>query len=106
MTPQERAAVYKYHRVFDGYNFLSGPKGMEEIVTHDMELVSLEDHEVALQQTRRAALLEAAHKVRDRALLWRSHGGAKVGFPYGHLTIEGEYESMADELARLASEGG
>lgn len=59
MTPQERAAVYKYHRVFDGYNFLSGPKGMEEIVTHDMELVSLEDHEAALQQTRRAALLEA-----------------------------------------------
>ena len=63
MTPQERAAVYKYHRVFDGYNFLSGPKGMEEIVGHDMELVSLEDHEAALQETRRAALLEAAQQV-------------------------------------------
>ena len=59
MTPQERAAIYTYHKVFDGYNFLSGPKGMEEIVTHDMELVSLEDHEAALQATRRAALLEA-----------------------------------------------
>lgn len=63
MTPQERAAIYTYHKVFDGYNFLSGPKGMEEIVTHDMELVSLEDHEDALQETRRAALLEAAHEI-------------------------------------------
>ena len=105
MTPQERAAVYKYHRVFDGYNFLSGPKGMEEIVTHDMELVSLEDHEAALQQTRRAALLECANKVKDRAALWRSHGGAKIGFPYGHLTVEDECDSIADELHRLAQEG-
>ena len=58
-----------------------------------------------LKTTRQAALREASQAVRNRALLWRSHGGAKVGFPYGHLTIEGEYESMADELDRLASEG-
>ena len=58
------------------------------------------------QQTRQDALREAANKVRDRALLWGSHGGAKIGFPYGHLTIEGEYESMASALDRLASEGG
>lgn len=55
---RERAAIYKYHKVFDGYNFLSGPKGMEEIVSHDMELVSLEDHEEAIKQTRQDALRE------------------------------------------------
>ena len=60
----------------------------------------------ALKTARQAVLREASQAVRNRALLWRSHGGAKVGFPYGHLTIEGEYESMADELDRLASEGG
>ena len=90
MTPQERAAALLERMGLCGHPAASQFVG--DIIEHD-------------QQTRRAALLEAAHKVRDRALLWRSHGGAKVGFPYGHLTIEGEYESMADELARLASEG-
>ena len=95
MTPQERAAVYKYHRVFDGYNFLSGPKGMEEIVGHDMELVSLEDHEAALQQTRRAALLEAA----------------QVAITYGGRArdedLSGSYTSelIVQALDRLAQEG-
>ena len=70
MAPQddltaERAAIYKYHKVFDGYNFLSGPKGMEEIVSHDMELVSLEDHEAALKTARQEALREAAELVLD-----------------------------------------
>ena len=95
MTPQERAAVYKYHRVFDGYNFLSGPKGMEEIVGHDMELVSLEDHEAALQETRRAALLEAS----------------KVAMTYGEQArdedLSGSYTSelIVKALDRLAQEG-
>ena len=95
MTPQERAAAL--------YATLSCVLYNEGHHDADQDIAVLAE---ALQTTRRAALLEAAHKVRDRALLWRSHGGAKVGFPYGHLTIEGEYESMADELARLASEGG
>ena len=98
MTPQERAAIQSFY-----YLLHAGVEGGEFQERYEQEdigrIIEL------LDETRRAALLEAAHKVRDRALLWRSHGGAKVGFPYGHLTIEGEYESMADELARLASEG-
>lgn len=73
MTPQELAAVYKYHRVFDGYNFLSGPKGMEEIITHDMELVNIEDHEAAIQETRRAALLEAVEFLKLMPMLTKDN---------------------------------
>ncbi|MBX3121364.1 MAG: hypothetical protein KF784_20115 [Fimbriimonadaceae bacterium] len=91
MTTQERAAAFV--QAWMKQSTYTTESFINDVLEHDKE-------------TRRAALLEAAHKVRDRALLWRSHGGAKVGFPYGHLTIEGEYESMADELARLASEGG
>lgn len=36
---------YTYHRVFDGYNFLSRTGVMEEIVGCDMELVSAEDYD-------------------------------------------------------------
>lgn len=55
----------------------------------------------ALQQARREALEEAAKVVRDRALLWKSHGGAKMASPYGHLTVEGECEVIADAIDRL-----
>ena len=92
MTPQERAAAIA-EQIVRSLDVHPSPINIDAVLPW-------------VKETRRAALLEAAHKVRDRALLWRSHGGAKVGFPYGHLTIEGEYESMADELARLASEGG
>lgn len=53
------------------------------------------------QQARREALEEAAKVARDRALLWKSHGGAKMASPYGHLTVEGECEVIASELDRL-----
>ena len=101
MTPQERAAVYKYHRVFDGYNFLSGPKGMEEIVGHDMELVSLEDHEAALQQTRRAALLEAAQVIPRNWLDPLLKGVRTSSCP----EIEQLLQSIKAEIDRLAQEG-
>ncbi len=101
MTPQERADLKEIARKLVLQINEITPMQWDKHDDKDQAIVL-----AALQTTRRAALLEAAHKVRDRALLWRSHGGAKVGFPYGHLTIEGEYESMADELARLASEGG
>ena len=39
------ARRYKYHRVFDGYNFLSAQGEMEQIVGSDMELVSAEDYD-------------------------------------------------------------
>lgn len=55
----------------------------------------------ALQQARREALEEAAKVARDRALRWKSHGGAKMASPYGHLTVEGECEVIASELDRL-----
>lgn len=55
----------------------------------------------ALQQARREALEEAAKVVRDRALLWKSHGGAKMASPYGHLTVEGECEVIANAIDRL-----
>lgn len=38
--------IYKYHKVFDGYNFLSRAGAMEEIVGCDMELVCVEDYAV------------------------------------------------------------
>ena len=53
------------------------------------------------QQVRREALDEAAKVARDRALLWKSHGGAKMASPYGHLTVEGECEVIADAIDRL-----
>lgn len=63
----------------------------------------------SFQQGRVAGARECVEKVRARAALWRAHGGAKIGFPYGHLTVEGECDSIADELgkfARQAQEGG
>jgi len=54
-----------------------------------------------LQQARREALEEAAKVARDRALLWKSHGGTKMASPYSHLTVEGECEVIAGELDRL-----
>ena len=92
MTPQERAAdVIETWKTYDPTGFRIG---------HLTQLI-----EGAIKQTRRAALLECANKVKDRAALWRSHGGAKIGFPYGHLTVEDECDSIADELHRLAQEG-
>lgn len=85
----ERAAIYKYHKVFDGYNFLSGPKGMEEIVGHDMELVSLEDHIDALTTARQEALREAAKVARE----------TNEEEPFQTYVI-------LEALDRLASEGG
>ena len=118
MTPQERAAIYTYHKVFDGYNFLSGPKGMEEIVTHDMELVSLEDHEDALQETRRAALLEVSRRLLpnaqsamlDAPCLWCGYNGEGYWQPTTHeLTcpwhnVGGRFDRVV-ALDRLAQEG-
>ena len=94
MTPQERAAAFikstfPLHLREDGEPC---DGDIEDVIAHD-------------KQTRRAALLECANKVKDRAALWRSHGGAKIGFPYGHLTVEDECDSIADELHRLAQEG-
>ena len=54
------------------------------------------------QHGRAAGARECVEKVRARAALWRAHGGAKIGFPYGHLTVEGECDSIADELGKFA----
>ena len=56
------------------------------------------------QHGRAAGARECVEKVRARAALWRAHGGAKIGFPYGHLTVEGECDSIADELGKLAQQ--
>ena len=58
----------------------------------------------SFQQGRVAGARECVEKVRARAALWRAHGGAKIGFPYGHLTVEGECDSIADELGKLAQQ--
>ena len=61
--------------------------------------------EQALTTARQEALREAGKVARDRALLWESHGGARMATPYDHLTVEGECGVIADELDRLAREG-
>ena len=90
MTPQERAAAFV--QAWMKQSTYTTESFINDVLEHDKE-------------TRRAALLECANKVKDRAALWRSHGGAKIGFPYGHLTVEDECDSIADELHRLAQEG-
>lgn len=56
------------------------------------------------QHGRAAGARECVEKVRARAALWRAHGGAKIGFPCGHLTVEGECDSIADELGKFAQQ--
>ena len=98
VTPQERAAIqsfyYRLHARVEGGEFQE--RYEQEDIGRIIEL---------LDETRRAALLEAMEKVKDRALLWRSHGGAKIAFPYDHLTVEGECDVIAAALDRLAQEG-
>lgn len=100
----ERAAIYKYHKVFDGYNFLSGPKGMEEIVCHDMELVSLDDHLAALKTARQEALREGAKVARE--FPWEQPSAHAD--PLRQARCRGNREASSDiaaALDRLASEG-
>ena len=91
MTPQERAAAIA-EQIVKALDVHPSPINIDAVLPW-------------VQQTRRAALLEAMEKVKDRALLWRSHGGAKIAFPYDHLTVEGECDVIAAALDRLAQEG-
>ena len=59
---------YKYHKVYDGYNFLSGPSGMENIVDHDMELVAIDDHSAALRCAKAEGLEQAAAHFRGEIM--------------------------------------
>jgi hypothetical protein len=111
MTPQERAAalveqmlvfIEKTSRRKLSFSAIVDMNTGKTENPQDRLIAAVTKHD---QQTRRAALLECANKVKDRAALWRSHGGAKIGFPYGHLTVEDECDSIADELHRLAQEG-
>ena len=62
---------YTYHRVFDGYNFLSASGAMEEIVGTDMELVSKADHDAALRRAKAEGMREAGKIARANAELLR-----------------------------------
>lgn len=53
---------YKYHKCWDGYNFISDGKA-PTTDCNDKEIVLASDHEQALADARRAALLELEQAV-------------------------------------------
>ena len=52
-------------------------------------------------KTKREAIEGCAKVVDNRVTLWKSHGGAEMASPHGHLTVEGECEVIAQAIRAL-----
>ena len=60
--------------------------------------------DAALRAAKAEGAREAIKVCRDRMLLWQSHGGAKLASPHSHLSIEGEYQVIIDDLDARAAQ--
>lgn len=90
------AKRYKYHRVFDGYNFLSAQGEMEQIVGSDMELVSAEGYD-ALEADNAALRLKVQGLDRTLADVYAQRDGLQRDL----TTLETLVNAVHHELVAL-----